>query len=77
MQGKNKYRIKGSGDFLRYHGDKMDERERNAFEKSLQQDPFAEEASAAQQDIDKGESVRVVALDAGVRSLLRSRLFSE
>lgn len=52
MQGKNKYRIKGSGDFLRYHGDKMDDRERNAFEKSLQQDPFAEEASEGFAGID-------------------------
>jgi TonB family protein len=45
MQEKDK---KGNGhlsDFLRYHGNKMTDRERNAFERHLQKDPFAEEAS--------------------------------
>jgi len=45
MQGKDKYRNKDLPDFLRYHGDEMNDQERNAFERSLQQDPFAEEAA--------------------------------
>ena len=32
-------------DFVRYHGNKMTDKERNAFEKNLQKDPFANEAS--------------------------------
>jgi outer membrane biosynthesis protein TonB len=31
-------------DFIRYHGNKMSGRERNAFERELQKDPFIEEA---------------------------------
>ena len=45
MQGKDKNRNDYLSDFLRYHGDEMKDRERNAFEKKLQKDLFAEEAS--------------------------------
>jgi TonB family protein len=45
MQGKEKNSTNKLSDFLRYGGDEMTNRERNAFEKRLQSDPFAEEAS--------------------------------
>jgi hypothetical protein len=44
MSGRNKNRHIGLEEFLRYTQDKMSDRERNAFEKMLQQDPFAAEA---------------------------------
>ena len=44
MSEKNKNRKKELEDFLRYSQDQMSEEERNAFEKSLQQDPFDAEA---------------------------------
>jgi len=45
MQEKNKNKKGSKTDFIRYHNDKMKSAERNAFEKELQKDPFAEEAS--------------------------------
>ena len=39
-------------DFLRYKQNKMTDRERNAFERNLQKDPFAEEASEGFEGID-------------------------
>ena len=39
-------------DFLRYKQNKMTDRERNAFERNLQKDPFAEEASEGFDGID-------------------------
>ena len=45
MQGKNKNGNDQRSDFLRYRGNEMTDRERNAFEKSLQKDLFAKEAS--------------------------------
>jgi TonB family protein len=39
-------------DFLRYRQNKMTDRERNAFERSLQKDPFADEASEGFKEID-------------------------
>jgi hypothetical protein len=44
MSEKSKNRKKELEDFLRYSQDKMSEEERNAFERSLQQDPFDAEA---------------------------------
>ena len=44
MSEKDKNRKKELEDFLRYTQDQMSEEERNAFEKSLQQDPFDAEA---------------------------------
>lgn len=45
MRDRNKNTRSSLTDFLRYHNDKMKSTERNAFEKELQKDPFAEEAS--------------------------------
>lgn len=44
MSEKSKNREKELENFLRYSQDQMSEEERNAFERSLQQDPFAAEA---------------------------------
>ena len=44
MSDRSKNRKKELEDFLRYSQDQMSEEERNAFEKSLQQDPFDAEA---------------------------------
>jgi ferric-dicitrate binding protein FerR (iron transport regulator) len=44
MSEKSKNRKKELEDFLRYSQDQMSEEERNAFERSLQQDPFDAEA---------------------------------
>ncbi|HPV16819.1 MAG TPA: hypothetical protein PKY14_05575, partial [Bacteroidales bacterium] len=52
MSEKNKYGKAAGDDFLRYHSGKMTEKERNAFEKELQKDPFAEEASEGFSSID-------------------------
>jgi hypothetical protein len=40
--------------FLRYHGNKMTDKERNAFERNLEKDPFAREASEGFGEIDPG-----------------------
>jgi TonB family protein len=45
MQEKDKNGTDQLSDFIRYHGNKMTDRERNAFERSLQKDTFTEEAS--------------------------------
>jgi TonB family protein len=45
MQGKDKNRNDYLTDFLRYHGNEMKDGERNTFERKLQHDLFAEEAS--------------------------------
>ncbi len=45
MAGKNKNSRTTLSGFLRYRGQKMSDSERNAFEKELQKDPFAEEAA--------------------------------
>ena len=45
MSEKDKTRNDHVSDFVRYHGNKMTDKERNAFEKNLQKDPFANEAS--------------------------------
>ncbi|MCK5567513.1 MAG: hypothetical protein KAI62_06335, partial [Actinomycetia bacterium] len=44
MSDRSKNRKKELEDFLRYSQDQMSEEERNAFERSLQQDPFDAEA---------------------------------
>ena len=44
MSGKDKNRKDRLIDFIRYLQNKMKDRERNAFERNLQRDPFAEEA---------------------------------
>ena len=45
MSEKNKNINSQDTDFFRYHSNRMTDRERNAFEKKLQKDPFAAEAS--------------------------------
>jgi hypothetical protein len=45
MEKPDKYRKRSLADFLRYRRDDLTGRERNAFEKELQKDPFAEEAN--------------------------------
>ncbi len=52
MQEKDKNGKNKASDFLRYHGKEMTDKERNAFEKSLQRDPFASEASEGFESID-------------------------
>jgi hypothetical protein len=47
--------ITSSGDFLRYSNGEMSGEERNAFERKLQKDPFAEEASEGISLIPSGE----------------------
>jgi hypothetical protein len=45
MRDRNKTRKSSLTGFIRYTGDKMNSEERNAFERELQKDPFAEEAA--------------------------------
>ena len=45
MRERNKNKKGSKTDFISYYNDKMRSEERNAFEKELQKDPFAEEAS--------------------------------
>lgn len=45
MSDKNKNRKRLLTDFVRYHRNEMTREERNSFERELQKDPFAEEAS--------------------------------
>lgn len=52
MSEENKYRNNHSPDFDRYHGNKMTGKERNDFERGLQKDPFADEASEGFETVD-------------------------
>jgi len=52
MSEKNKNINRQDSDILRYHSNQMTEGERNAFEKKLQKDPFAEEASEGFSSLD-------------------------
>jgi len=52
MSEKNKSENEHLPDFLRYRQNKMTDRERNAFERRLQKDPFADEASEGFKGID-------------------------
>ena len=45
MEKTNKNKSRNLSDFLRYHKNEMSGEERNSFERDLQKDPFAEEAS--------------------------------
>jgi outer membrane biosynthesis protein TonB len=60
MQDRNKNRKSSLKDFIRYHVDKMQGKERNAFERELQKDPFAAEAS---------EGFASIAADEGLRDI--------
>jgi ferric-dicitrate binding protein FerR (iron transport regulator) len=70
MSEKNKNGNDRLSDFLRYKGNKMTVRERNAFERNLQKDPFAEEASEGMEGIDPSVAEKDV---AGLRIQLRKR----
>jgi|WetSurSiteA1Bulk_404760.scaffolds.fasta_scaffold13644_1 TonB family protein len=52
MSGKDKNGNDQASDFLRYHGNEMRDKERNDFERNLQKDPFASEASEGFESID-------------------------
>ncbi len=52
MSGKSKHRKDQVTDFNRYRSNKMPDRERNSFERNLQQDKFAEEALQGFEGID-------------------------
>jgi TonB family protein len=52
MSEKDKNIINELSDFLRYQGKKLTDKERNAFERELQKDPFASEASDGYDEID-------------------------
>jgi TonB family protein len=53
MKEKGKNNKKELSDFLRYSEEKMTDRERNTFERELQKDPFAEEASEGFSEISR------------------------
>lgn len=54
MAKNNKYKKDHQADFLRYLKKRMPDKERNAFERNLQKDPFAEEALMGYDDIEPG-----------------------
>ena len=70
MSEKNKNGNDHLSDFLRYKWKKMTDRERNAFERNLQKDPFAEEASEGLEGIDPSVAEKDV---AGLRKQLNKR----
>lgn len=70
MSEKNKNGNDHLSDFLRYKWKKMTDRERNAFERDLQKDPFAEEASEGLEGIDPSVAEKDV---AGLRKQLNKR----
>jgi TonB family protein len=71
MSERSKNRKKELEDFLRYSQDQMSEEERNAFEKSLQQDPFDAEAMEGLSSITPEEARADV---AGLRNKLHRRI---
>ena len=70
MSEKNKNGNDHLSDFLRYKWKKMTDRQRNAFERDLQKDPFAEEASEGLEGIDPSVAEKDV---AGLRKQLNKR----
>ncbi len=56
MSGKDKNMKNKLSDFLRYRRNEMSFKERNAFERELQKDPFAEEASEGFEGIYPGQA---------------------
>lgn len=61
MDRKNKNRIGGLDDFLRYRKGEMTGEERNAFEKELQKDPFAAEAAEGFSMVSAGDAEKDMA----------------
>ncbi|MCX6261019.1 MAG: TonB family protein [Bacteroidia bacterium] len=70
MSERNKNGNDRLSDFLRYKGNKMTDRERNAFERNLQKDPFSEEASEGLEGIDPSVAEKDV---AGLMKQLKRR----
>jgi ferric-dicitrate binding protein FerR (iron transport regulator) len=70
MSERNKNENDRLFDFLRYKGNKMTNRERNAFERNLQKDPFSEEASEGLEGIDPSVAEKDV---AGLMKQLKRR----
>lgn len=61
MSERNKNINRQDSDFFRYHSNQMTDREKNAFEKKLQKDPFAEEASEGFNSLDPEVAERALA----------------
>jgi TonB family protein len=79
MQNKNKNRKSSLADFIRYHDDKMNGKERNAFERELQKDPFAKDASEGLSSIashEASEDIADLQKQLKKRTAKRQRLFS-
>lgn len=57
MKRENRHKDDRASDFLKYSGDEMTGSERNAFEKGLQKDPFAEEAAEGFSGIEPDEAL--------------------
>ena len=79
MSEKNKNINSQDSDFFRYHSNRITDRERNAFEKKLQKDPFAAEASEGFISLDPETAERDLAeLEERIRkrsSVSRRRLW--
>ncbi len=71
MSGKDKNRKNDLPDFLRYREKQMSDRERNAFERELQKDPFAEEAAEGYEEIKPSEAEKDL---KALRKNLKSRI---
>jgi hypothetical protein len=61
MRDRNKNKILRLPDFFSYKGDKMSGKERNSFERELQRDPFAEEASEGYASVTTEEALKDLA----------------
>ena len=70
MSERNKNGNDRLSDFIRYRENKMTDRERNSFERSLQKDPFAREASEGLENIDPSSAGDDI---AGLRKQLKKR----
>jgi len=71
MKEEDKNKKTDLSDFLRYTGNKMTVRERNALERELQKDPFAEEAVEGLSAISSDEALKDI---AGLKRNLKSRV---
>ena len=71
MSDRSQHRKKELEDFLRYSQDQMSEEERNAFERSLEQDPFAAEAMEGLSSISPEEAGADL---AGLQNRIQKRI---
>jgi len=72
MRDRNKNKKSSPSDFIRYTDDKMNGEERNAFERELQKDPFAKEASEGFASISKQEALEDISY---LHKHLKKRVF--